>query len=296
MAGFGAMVRMTGLTVFLIIFLLLFLPIQYICIKFGWPLRHKIPVIFSRTICTLLGIRVVIHGTASPNTPQIRVANHVSWTDILVLGTQQPVCFLAKKEVAAWPIFGFLAKVQGCIFVDRTRRMGIPLVNIALAERMRGDWPVVIFAEGTTGDGNRLKKFYSSHMAAARDYLAVNVECESVSVQPVTIIYSRHNGLLLNRVGRSFFAWYGDTDMLPHLWSLLKSGTVQCDLFYAPPILFRRNNQRKEMTVTCRSAIHQHFTSALTGREQLLPVKLETLESSEGMEQTEFKQKIRERV
>jgi 1-acyl-sn-glycerol-3-phosphate acyltransferase len=71
--------------------------------------------------------------------------------------------FLAKQEVGAWPIIGRLARLQGVLFVNRSRRMAIPALNQQIADRMAIEHGVVLFAKATTGDGNRILKFHSFH-------------------------------------------------------------------------------------------------------------------------------------
>ena len=110
------------------------------------------------------------HGSRPPEAAARRliVANHVSWLDIPVLGSIEPMTFLAKKEVGAPALGGRLARLQGVIFVDRGRRRGIPQVNAEMARAMASGEPVVLFAEATTGDGNRILRFRSSHFEAVR--------------------------------------------------------------------------------------------------------------------------------
>ena len=95
-----------------------------------------------------------VHGRPAAG-GRLIVANHVSWLDILTLGSVEPMTFLAKKEIGAPALGGRLARLQGIIFVDRGRRRCIPSVNAEMARAMAEGEPVVLFAEATTGDGNR---------------------------------------------------------------------------------------------------------------------------------------------
>lgn len=140
-------------------------PVQWLARRFDWRLQHRIQMLFSRAMCAIIGIRVEAHGRLAGDSPRFVVANHVSWTDIIALSSLYPLVFLAKREVASWPVLGFLARLQGTVFVDRGNRRAIPLVNKALAGLMRQDRDLVVFAEGTSSDGSTVLKFNASHFA-----------------------------------------------------------------------------------------------------------------------------------
>src|SRR5436305_1877975 len=137
---------------------LLILPLQWLAIRCNWRLQRRLPLLFCRLTCRLFGIRPRFHGRIVGASPQMIVPNHVSWTDVLVLGCRQaPLRFVAKSEVAGWPLFGAIARLTGTIFVERRCRRSILRVNAALSERLAAGEDVVVFAEATTGDGSRLK-------------------------------------------------------------------------------------------------------------------------------------------
>ena len=104
--------------------------------------------------------------------------------------------------------------------------------------------PVLLFPEGTTGDGSALRKFHSSHFAAVRDLLAMASGIETVCVQPVAIRYSSPAA-----------AWIGDATLLPHLWSLLKGEQIRCDLAFGKPLAYARGENRKAIAGEAASAI-----------------------------------------
>jgi 1-acyl-sn-glycerol-3-phosphate acyltransferase len=97
------------------------MPVQWAAVALGRPLRRRIPVFYHRTMCALLGVRVRVVGAAAKAHPLLIVANHVSWLDISVITSAAPVVFVAKREIASWPFFGLLAKLQRSVFVDRER-------------------------------------------------------------------------------------------------------------------------------------------------------------------------------
>jgi 1-acyl-sn-glycerol-3-phosphate acyltransferase len=95
------------------------------------------------------------------------VANHVSYTDITVLGSVIPGSFIAKAEVADWPFFGWLAKLQRSVFVDRQVRSTVTQRD-AVGERLASGDALILFPEGTSGDGNRVLPFKTALFGAWR--------------------------------------------------------------------------------------------------------------------------------
>ncbi len=128
--------------------------------------------------------------------------------------------------------------------MDRRRRRTIPAANASMAQRMLAGRPMLLFPEGTTGDGSALRKFHSSHFAAARDLLAMASSIEMVCVQPVAIRYSS-----------SAAAWFGDATLLPHLWLLLRGEPIRCDLVFGKPLAYARGESRKSIADEAASAI-----------------------------------------
>ena len=133
----------------MVLTLLLFLslaPLQWLALRRRWPLRLWLPVALGRTLAALLPLHVFANRVPSPQGPRLIVANHVSWLDIVVLCSVEPVCFLAKLEVEAWPVVSHFARLQETVFVDRQRRRTIPAANAAMAQRMLAGRPVLLFA------------------------------------------------------------------------------------------------------------------------------------------------------
>jgi 1-acyl-sn-glycerol-3-phosphate acyltransferase len=247
--------------------ILVTVPLQWLAIRCDWPLQGKLPLLFCRLTCRLLGIRPRFHGRLAGRSPRMIVPNHVSWTDVLVLGCREvPLRFVAKSEVAGWPIFGAIARLTGTIFVERRRPRSILQVNRALSEHLVQGEDVVVFAEATTGDGNRLERFNAPHFAALRDFLAARPEERHVPVTPVGLAYIRRHGLPLGRLGRSEVAWYGDTELLPHVWALVCGGGIDCEVTYGAPIRFERTSDRKAVARQTEAAVRRLVSRSLAGR------------------------------
>jgi 1-acyl-sn-glycerol-3-phosphate acyltransferase len=241
-------------------------PLQWLALRCGSRLQHRLPLLFCRVTCRLLGIRPRFHGRIAGPSPRIIVSNHVSWTDVLVLGCQQaPLRFIAKSEVAGWPLMGAIARLTGTIFVERQRPRSILRVNAALAERLAAGEDIVLFAEATTGDGNRVRRFNAPHFAAARDFLRARPEAAYLDIAPVGIAYTRRDGVPLGRLKRSEVAWYGDSDLLPHLWALVSRGGIDCEVSYAAQIRFDRSCERKAVARQTEAVVRRLVSHNLAG-------------------------------
>src|SRR5262245_46374343 len=97
------------------------IPVQWIALQFGWPLQRTLPVFYHRLLCRIVGIKIDVVGQRIDDHPLMIVCNHVSWLDITVISAVAPVSFIAKSEVADWPLFGLLAKLQRSVFVERAK-------------------------------------------------------------------------------------------------------------------------------------------------------------------------------
>jgi lyso-ornithine lipid O-acyltransferase len=194
------------------------------------------------------------------------LSNHVSWLDITALGSVMPMSFIAKSEVEAWPLFGLLAKLQRSIFVDRNRRGETGKANGEIAARLEEGDPIVLFAESTTSDGNRILPFRSALVGAARDAILSDSPTRQVWLQPVALAYNGADGLPTGRMGRARIGWYGDMEMLPHLAGILRGGTLDMVLRFGDPIAFGPETDRKAVTKQAEIQVRAMLSEGLTGR------------------------------
>jgi 1-acyl-sn-glycerol-3-phosphate acyltransferase len=193
-------------------------------------------------------------------------ANHVSYADIAVLGSVIAGSFVAKAEVADWPFFGWLAKLQRSVFVDR--RVGSTITQRdAISRRLAVGDALILFPEGTSSDGNRVLPFKTALFGAAEHGKGLS----PVVVQPVSIAYTRFDGIPIGRLYRPLFAWYGDVDLAPHIWSMIGLGTVEVVVEFHPPTFLSDCGSRKALASYCYARIAGGLAGALFGRPQPMP-------------------------
>lgn len=244
---------------------LLLIPLQGLMVRF-WP-HHAgvIPHYFHRLTAQQLRLKIRLFGRPFQGRPLLILANHMSWLDIVVLSTVMPLSFVARADMANWPIFGLFAKLQRSIFVERTRKSATKAANDRLAARLLAGDPVVLFAEGTTSDGNRVLPFRSS-MVGAIEALFGRAD---PAIQPVAIAYSAYQGLPMLRTKRPKFAWYGDMDLIPHFAGILKGGPFEVTLTFCEPLPLDDKTDRKQLTREAETVIRRAVSRVNRG---LLPI------------------------
>lgn len=245
--------------------------IQWCLRALGLPEQLRVSMFFYRILRRLLRLHVRVIGTPVTGQPVIFISNHMSWIDIAAIGSTIPVHFVAKREVRAWPLVGLTAELTGTVFVDRARRQRTAEVNAEIAKRLASGNPVVLFAEGTSSDGNRVLQFRSGLVGAAGELVSSNSQHQNVMLQPLSISYTHINGLPMGRQHRPLVAWYGDTDFLPHLRDYLRQGAVDAIIVFGEPLAFDGTG-RKVAAKSIESAVRRLTSAALRGRLEPGPI------------------------
>jgi len=253
------------LTVFVLVTAVL-IPVQWLAVALKRPLRRRIPVFYHRFVCRLLGVRVRASGAPVTDRPLLIVANHSSWLDISIITSRAPVVFVAKSDIARWPFFGVLAKLQRTVFVERDRRQKTGAVNAQIAQRLAEGDPVLLFGEGTAGDGNRVLPFRTALIGAARDAIASAGHVSKVWIQPLSIAYVSQQGIALGRHLRPRAAWYGKMKLTEHIGAIVRTGAVDVMVTWGEPVAYDGAMDRKVLARQLESAVRNATMAALQGR------------------------------
>jgi 1-acyl-sn-glycerol-3-phosphate acyltransferase len=262
-----ARLRIAFMVLVLGLLTLVSMPLQALAIRFGWPLARFLPWLWHRVACPLAGLRVIVHGAPSASRPLMLVANHQSWADIIALGHVMPLSFIAKSEVREWPGFGMLARLQRTIFVERDDRRRTAEQAHAIADRLTAGDAMVLFAEGTTSDGNEVLPFKTALFGAAQAALRRS-DANAVAIQPVSIAYVRAHGLPLGRYHRPLAAWPGDVTLAPHLLRFLREGAIDVEISFAAPIVFTGESDRKAVARKAEAEVRRMMAESLAGHMQ----------------------------
>jgi 1-acyl-sn-glycerol-3-phosphate acyltransferase len=246
------------------------LPVQMVAVALRLKLADDLPRFYHGLCLKIMHIDVQYSGEPLLEGGGIIVANHASYLDIPILGAMTKGSFIAKKEVANWPVFGLLAKLQRCTFIER-RPVRAREQTIEISQRLANGHKLILFPEGTSNDGNRVLPFKSTLFGVAETVLP---DGSQVKVQPVSIAATRLDGAPMGRDLRAFYSWYGDMDLAPHLWQFLALGKVTVEVVVHPPMTLAQAGSRKDMSRICESLVVQGHQAALTGAKQGAAVSL----------------------
>ena len=215
-------------------------PVYWLLLKLNQTLGFRFGRFYLSTWRKCIGHQLIIKGELSKVKPTLFVSNHSSYIDILILGTFIPARFVAKKEVAKWPIMGWLATRQGTIYIDRSKNAISYGTDKLLSYIDKGE-SLILFPEGTTSDGCRILPFGSSFFDVA---VKRNIE-----VQPITVTYAGWDRLPMPRFIRKSCGWFSpDIDLLTHLWFVSQLGTIQVIVDLHPPLKPQEFTSRKELS------------------------------------------------
>jgi 1-acyl-sn-glycerol-3-phosphate acyltransferase len=210
-------------------------------------------VVFARfywaAFTRLIGIRVRVIGTAAERVggrPVVYVSNHSSWVDVPVIGGVLNGCFVAKGDVATWPVISTIARLGRTVFVSRARASTGKERDAMRAVLKAGD-NLILFPEGTSSDGSRVLPFRTSFFALAESKPGEN-RTDLPLIQPVSIVYDRLGGLPAGRANRPVFAWYGDMDIASHFGRLTQHIGLRVTVLLHTPLDPARFEDRKALS------------------------------------------------
>jgi 1-acyl-sn-glycerol-3-phosphate acyltransferase len=231
------------------------MPLQRVFVWF-WPrMARAFPMHYHRLVCHIMGIRIEVTGMRPERGPLLIASNHISWLDIVILSATAPVSFIAKRDVASWPFFGTLARLQRTVFVDRERRQATGEARDNIRARLQAGEILVLFPEGTSSDGRHVLPFKSSFFGAA--------DIEGVAVQPISLAYRGHRNLPMNRRLLPSYAWYGDMGLAPHLLEALTSGPIEVSVICHAPLSLSGEKNRKALARHAENEVRKGLRVAL---------------------------------
>lgn len=225
--------------------------LQALLIRLPGNAKVRFPMLFWSGFSRIMGIRVRVLGQLPSQTgrrPVLFVSNHTSWVDIPIVGGVLNGCFVAKGEVATWPLIGTVARVGRTVFVSR-QRATTGKERDEMRARLDDGSNLILFPEGTSSDGSRTLPFRSSFLAIAEPRHATDPARVPI-IQPVSVVYDRLGGMPLGRASRVVFAWYGDMDIGSHFWGLGQRVGMRATVILHPVIDPHHLPDRKALAQT----------------------------------------------
>lgn len=230
--------------------------------KYEW--RDRMMQRACKGILAIVGIQLEAFGTFSKERPLLVVSNHLSYMDIILLASRGQVYFTPKSEIAKWPVIGYLCKITGCVFVDR-RPAKIKVAAEHMRKVLESGKVLSIFPEATTGGGVHMLPFKSSFFNLAE----AAFEDAQLHVQPVALTYTKVSNLPVDLRLWHKIAWYGDTELVPHVWEFLKLSPIKAQLHFLPPVTMENFDSRKELAAHCHKYIEAKINSIRSENYQL---------------------------
>ena len=195
--------------------------------------RNRLIHFWSRVLLVIVGVRLVIHGEdpddalagtgLNPGSRGLMLlANHVSWLDIYAINATLPTRFVAKAEIAGWPVIGTLVASIGTLFVERGRRHAVHAINKVVAQRLQLGETIGVYPEGTTTEGDTLLPFHANLVQPAIDVQAM--------VRPIALRYTQDGSL--SRAA----AYVGDDHLLMSLWRVVTAPRLMVEVHWLPPL------------------------------------------------------------
>ncbi|HEX5487426.1 MAG TPA: lysophospholipid acyltransferase family protein [Limnobacter sp.] len=218
-----------------------------------WPLladarREAIEKKWARKLLHILNVEVdvefeVPEADFSKDGPMLLFSNHVSWLDIFAINAHYPVTFIAKSEIASWPVIGLFARRSGALFIERGKRTAVRDVIEAAVGVLKTGRCVAVFPEGTTGYGETPLPFHSNFVQPA-------IQAD-VPVLPVSLQYFLPDGRFTPEP-----AFVGEQTMVENLKVLFNSQTgYRVKLYFHKPVVPAHGVSRRDLSDAVRKEI-----------------------------------------
>jgi 1-acyl-sn-glycerol-3-phosphate acyltransferase len=248
--------------------MIVIIPTQFVITRLG--LFWSGPtMLFHRLGCVFCGLRVHTIGAPLHNRPTLLLSNHISWTDIIAIGSVADVTFVAKTGVRNTFFVGFMASLQRTLFVDYSRRTDAKRVSGEMARRLARNGAVLLFAEGHRDLGTHVQPFRSALVGAAQAAMAEGGATD-VAIQPVTIAYTHLQGLPVSRNERSGISGMNARGLKAVVAGILGSGVKDVTIAFGAPIPLTEGIDRKVVTKQAEDQVRRMLV-ALNRHEDKLP-------------------------
>jgi 1-acyl-sn-glycerol-3-phosphate acyltransferase len=250
-------------------FLLIGVPVQFVITKLGM-FSPFLTMLFHRIGCVFCGLRVKVIGEPLHNRPTLLLSNHISWTDIVAIGSVADVTFVAKTGVRDTFFVGFMASLQRTLFVDYNRRSDAKRTSAEMAQRLARNGAVLLFAEGHRDLGDHVQPFRSALVGAAQAAM-IEGGAKEVAIQPVTIAYTHLQGLPISRNERSGVSGMNARGLKAVVAGILGSGVKDVTIAFGAPIPMSAETDRKAITKLAEDQVRRTLV-ALNRHEDVGPV------------------------
>ncbi len=245
--------------------MIVIIPAQFIITRLNLPGWNVLPKFFHRVACVFLGMKVTLIGKPATGRATLVTSNHISWTDIIAIGSVADVTFVAKSEVRDWFFVGFMANLQRTIYVDRKRRSDAGRTSREIGKHMAEGNAVLLFAEGQSDVGSHVLPFKTALVGAAQHAME-DAGAKDVMIQPLTIAYTRLQGLPVSRTERSLIAWIKSKSVKQNIREILSGGTKEVTVAFGIPKPLPEGANRKQVTREAENDVRRMLVALNRGQ------------------------------
>jgi 1-acyl-sn-glycerol-3-phosphate acyltransferase len=241
--------------ILLVFWILLMLPVFYI---FKYLLTSRLDTFyktFHYGCCYLFSMKVTTEGELSRLKPTLYLSNHISYLDVFALSSKIPGYFIAKSEVANWPVLGALAKIQNTLFFERKGNKIRAQLDI-MTHHFNEKKNLILFPEGTSTEGEHVEPFKSSLLQS------VEQAVDTVTIQPITIAYTHYEKKPMNREVRDQYAWYATMPFGSHFFNALGLKKSSVKIIFHPTIDLTDFETRKDCAFYCWQQVSNSLSKA----------------------------------
>jgi len=248
----NTLLKTAATILFLIAYLLTscFISILPVSGKARRAMRARATSFFSRLALPLFGIRVQVdHGERlrAKTGGRLVVSNHLSYVDVLIISSLVPSIFITSVELQHTFLLGTLARLSGCLFVERRKFSGLRREIDDITRVLGQGFPVVLFPEGTTSNGDCVRQFKNSLFDAAVS--------AGADILPFCLRYTKINGESVTAGNRDAVFYYGGMTFFRHLPRLVSQKSVDVEVIPLKTIAATSGVSRKELAAQAHDAI-----------------------------------------
>lgn len=214
--------------------------------------RNGVVRCWATSLAFILNMDIKLKGTP-PDPPFLLVSNHLSYVDILPFFISMDCVFVAKSEVRSWPVLGRMAEGINIIFIDRSLIRDIPRVNRLIDRNINDKQGVILFPEGTTTNGETVKRFKSSLLkyAASKNF-------------PVSYASIRYCTSDFKKPAKNWVCWWGDQSFTDHFIKLLTVPSIRAVVTFGDNRV--KNNDRKKLAKKLQKQVESQFIPTASAR------------------------------
>jgi 1-acyl-sn-glycerol-3-phosphate acyltransferase len=235
--------------------LIIGIPVQFVITRLGLFWNYP-TMLFHKVGCVFLGLRVKTIGEPQHGTPTLLLSNHISWTDIIAIGSVADVTFVAKEGVRRTFFVGFMASLQRTLYVDYNRRQDAKRTSTEMGQRLAKNGAVLLFAEGHRDLGTHVQPFRSALVGACQAAMAEG-GAKDVAIQPVTIAYTHLQGLPVSRSERAGISGMNARGFRAVVRNLLTSGVKDVTIAFGAPMPLSEDMDRKVVTKLAETQVRR---------------------------------------